>query len=109
MLPTPSVACGEVSSLKTLLDTDIASHCSLIDSSPIDKGHVLMEGKVRSIKVDLGEAYERRLHGRMKPEPKSRPFGGDPQICPGFCGEPIGLPHSNFELQPSASALLYPL
>ena len=52
MLPTPSVACGEVSSL---LDPDIASHCSVIDSSPTDGGQALMEGKVRSIKVDLEE------------------------------------------------------
>jgi hypothetical protein len=55
VLPTPSVACGEVSSLKALLDPDIASHSSLIDSSPTDGGQALMEGKVRSIKVDLGE------------------------------------------------------
>lgn len=52
MLPTPSVACGEVSSL---LDPDIASHSSVIDSSPTDGGQALMEGKVRSIKVDLEE------------------------------------------------------
>ena len=53
VLPTPSVACGEVSSLKTLLDTDIVSHCSLIDSSPTDKGHVLMEGKSVVLKLIL--------------------------------------------------------
>ena len=52
MLPTPSVACGEVSSL---LDPDIASHSSVIDSSPADGDQALMEGKVGSIKVDLGE------------------------------------------------------
>lgn len=52
MLATPSVACGEVSSL---LDPDIASHSSVIDSSPTDGGQALMEGKVRSIKVDLEE------------------------------------------------------
>lgn len=52
VLPTPSVACGEVSSL---LDPDIASHSSVIDSSPTDGGQALMEGKVRSIKVDLEE------------------------------------------------------
>lgn len=52
MLPTPSVACGEVSSL---FDPDIASHSSVIDSSPTDGGQALMEGKVRSIKVDLEE------------------------------------------------------
>ena len=52
MLATPSVACGEVSSL---LDPDIASHSSVIDSSPTDGGQALMEGKVRRIKVDLEE------------------------------------------------------
>jgi hypothetical protein len=55
VLPTPSVACGEVSSLKTLVDTDIASHCSLIDSSPADKGHAFMEGKSVVLRLIFGE------------------------------------------------------
>jgi hypothetical protein len=81
VLPTPSVACGEVSSLKTLLDTDIASHCSLIDSSPTDRSHALVEGKSVVLRLIFGELMNVRLHGRMKPEAKFSTFwGGSPDL-----------------------------
>lgn len=56
VLPAPSPTCGGVSSLITLVDTDISCRCLPIDSSPADGGWPHMQGECR-----VSEAPVRKL------------------------------------------------
>ena len=70
VLPMPSAARGGVSSLITLLDTDISSNSSLIDSSPTDGCTRSYGRRARSAKVECEDvtSVARIVGGNRRPE-----------------------------------------
>lgn len=55
VLPAPSAACGDVSSLMAPFETDMSCNCSWIDSSPTDGSQALVEGMLVLSKCDHEE------------------------------------------------------
>jgi hypothetical protein len=98
VLPWPSAASGGVSSLMTLLETDISSDCSRIDSSPTDGYYALMEGKLGVFKFDREEVTSVACAVGGNRSPEQDLSLGISRFAQALRGSPLGLEELNFEL-----------